>query len=69
MITEKIEKYLLISPSFPQRLSAPPYNLLTDVEEVGWTIVEVVGPSQGVRPGHHLGGAAVVIGQAGKGES
>ena len=68
-ITRSCSTNRSISPSLPLRLSAPQYNLLTDVEEVGWTIVEVVGPSQGVRPGHHLGGAAMVIRQAGKSES
>ena len=44
-------------------------DLLTDLQEVCRPLVEVVGPRQGVRPGHHLGGAARVLGQAGDGES
>ena len=43
-------------------------NLLADLQEVGRPIVEVVGAGQGVRPGHHLGGAAL-LGQTGPGDS
>ena len=36
--------------------------LLTDREEVGWSVVEVVGPGEAVLAGHHLGGAAALGG-------
>ena len=39
-------------------------NLLTYLQEVSRAIVEVVGAGQGVRTGHHLGGAAI-LGDAG----